>query len=223
MQKAKTPLTVIFILLEITLFYFGVFSHFEQHYFQYASIVLAFVFSLLWIRKDNYLIQIALFFTLIADTFLTLLIPLTNAKQIVGITFFALTQITYAIYLHVRSQHRKVFFIIRMITTAVALVVTVLVLREKADYLSLTSIFYYTNLILNLIFSFFTFKKNPLLAIGLIFFLLCDTIVGLSFIRDYIAIGESAILNFIFSLPFNLIWFFYMPSQTLISLQSSRE
>ena len=222
MQKAKKLLTIIFILMEAALFYFAVFSNLERHYFQYTSIVLAFIFSMLWIRKDNYMLQVALFFTLLADTFLTLLIPLTPAKQITGMTFFAIVQIIYAIYLYIKSQHRKVFFIIRMITTAVALVVTTLVLREKTDYLSLVSIFYYTNLIMNLIFSMFVFRKIPLFAIGLVFFILCDTVVGLNFIGSYISVGDNPFLSFLIHNSF-LIWFFYIPSQTLISLQSSRE
>ena len=92
------------------------------------------------------------------------------------------------------------------------------ILKDKFDFLSAISMFYFTNLILNIVLSFFEFKKSPLFAIGLLLFLGCDIFVGLQVANGlYINIPTDSILYNIIFAPFNISWLCYLPSQTLIS------
>ena len=62
-------------------------------------------------------------------------------------------------------------------------------------------------------------KKSPLFAIGLVLFLLCDTIIGINVASGaYITISEASLLYKITHLPFDLAWVFYIPSQAFIAL-----
>ena len=98
-------------------------------------------------------------------------------------------------------------------------IVVILVLKDKADFLSLISMLYYTNLILNLVFSFFEIKTNFYLVVGFLLFLCCDTIIGLQAASGgYLAIEETSFIYKIIFTDFNLAWLFYFPSQVFLSL-----
>lgn len=172
-------------------------------------------------RKFN-LINLALMFTVIADGFLVLA---TNPIQAPGTSFFACAAITYFVYLFMKEPRkiRNIHLLIRVLLVIVVLVIAAIVLKEKTDYLSMISMFYFTNLVLNIVFSFATFRTNKLLSIGLVLFALCDIVVGLSAGANvYIPVKEGGIIQAIINAPINLAWLFYLPSQVLISLFSLR-
>lgn len=192
---------------------------------QFTSIALVFTFSLLFVRlkeDKNFIIQLALLFTVMADLFLVLIRPLNQA---LAMSFFSVTQMLYFVKILI-SEKRKGFRLANLISRIVAIVlvqvITLLVLKGKADYVSLISMFYFTNLVLNLLFAFLNFKQNPTLAIGLLLFMFCDIFVGLqSAIGVYIDIPATSIIYKIVFSPFNWAWFFYIPSQTLLSISCS--
>ena len=107
---------------------------------------------------------------------------------------------------------------------AVAEAITVAILRGNTDPLAVISICYYVNLIFNIILAFLQFKNYRLFAIGLVFFLLCDTVIGLQVMSSgYLPIPDGSLLHRILYLPINLAWLFYLPSQVLISLSSRKK
>ncbi|MBQ7817629.1 MAG: hypothetical protein IJ388_02375 [Oscillospiraceae bacterium] len=183
----------------------------------YAAIVLCFLFA--FVHAKNFWIIGGLACTVGADFFLVVCSPI---QQLWGMVFFLGAQSLYAAMLH-RSLPGKPFFIARIALIAIAEAVTVAILRGNTDALAVISICYYVNLIFNIILAFVQFKKYKLFAVGLVFFLLCDTVIGLQVAAGgYLPIPEgSALHNFLF-MPFNLSWFFYLPSQILISLSSKK-
>ena len=112
---------------------------------------------------------------------------------------------------------------VRLGLIAIALSVTVLVLQENTDALALVSLCYYANLIFNIVMTFLQFKSDKLFPIALVLFLLCDTVIGLQVAcGGYLPITEGSLLYRIIFMPFNLSWFFYLPSQVLISLRGAK-
>ena len=92
------------------------------------------------------------------------------------------------------------------------------VLQASTDALALVSMVYYVNLILNLLFSFLQFRKQPLLSVGFLLFLLCDTVIGLNMLDAYLPISRESLLYAVIDPGFNLAWAFYLPSQTLLAI-----
>ena len=181
----------------------------------FLSIVLCFCFALLsW--GDKFTIA-GLACTVMADLFLVVWQP---QQQLWGMVWFLCAQSLYAIRLQ-RGKHSKVLGIVRIALTGIGALVTVLVLREKTDALAVISVCYYANLMMNIVQSMANFKKVPLLAIGFVLFLLCDTVIGLQVAAGgYLPISEGSLLHRIIFMDFFLSWFFYLPSQVLISLSS---
>ena len=214
-------LSALFITVEVAL---GVFLQVSDEYvpeLSYASIVISALFCLLFFTKspDYYYTQLGLLFTLGADYFLVLLSP---RNQLWGMIFFCGTQICYFLRLyslHASRRARVAHLTARVSLTAIALLLTVLILRENADPLSLVSLFYYANLVMNLAVSFTQFKAAPLFPIALLLFLMCDTVIGLQAMAEsyFEGFAESAIYPLLYP-DFNLAWAFYLPSQALIPL-----
>lgn len=178
----------------------------------YLSILLCLLFSL---TGRSRLITGALACTAGADFFLVVSSPI---QRLSGMVCFLCAQALYAAMLH-RNQPSRIFLSLRAGITALAVAVTVLVLREKTDALALVSICYYANLIINLITAIA--QKNKLFSVALVLFLLCDTVIGLQVAAgNYLPIAEGSLLHRILFMDFNLAWFFYLPSQVLIVLSS---
>ena len=189
----------------------------------FLCVVVPFLFSLTFISKDFDTIytQIALFCTVMADLFLVVLEPQIRG---VAMTFFFITQLCYALRT-LRFYNKKIVFIIVYVFAVVLVITTtIIVLKNKTDYLSIISMLYYTFLVCNVIFSCIKFKYSPLLAVGLILFICCDTLIGLKMaIGTYIDINPSSFLYIISHTTFNLAWLFYIPSQTLLALSVYRK
>lgn len=190
---------------------------------QYASVVLAFAFSLLFSGKTpkRFLIQIGLFATCVADYFLVVSDPIAQSP---AMSAFVITQIAYCALI-VSFSGRFFNFVhltIRSVACIAAEIVTALVLKDRFDYLSAVSMFYYANLIINATFSFILFKKLPIFAMGLLFFILCDTVIGLNVaVGTYIFIDETSFLFAISHSSFNWAWAFYLPSQVCIAVTAA--
>lgn len=188
---------------------------------QYISIGLCLAFSLIFIKADkfNLFISIGLLLTLGADTFLVMIRP---QNKLAGMIFFLAAQIVYCVYLMLKNKNKKVNIInlsIRIIGSILISIIAYLVLKDAFDALSLVSSVYIFNELVNIVFSFFTFGENKLFSIGFVLFFVCDIFIGLSVANGvYLQISSSlasAISNGLLS------WAFYVPSQTLIALNTS--
>ena len=188
----------------------------------FSTVLIACLFSLLFSRKNicGILTLLGLIFTVCADVFLVLM---TDGDKLFAMYFFAFVQLFY--FLRVMIEHtggkiRKVHLTVRIELLFLSLILTCAVLGDGVDKLSVVSMLYFTNLLVNIVFSFFNFKRAPMLAIGLLLFAFCDIFVGFSMLDLYIPISESSIIYKLSHTGINLIWLFYVPSQTLIALSS---
>ncbi len=226
-KNVLIPLSALFALAEITLSLFHqVTRGAVSAYASYAAIVLACIFCVVFIEPSSQYVmtQTALICTAFADYFLVI----SRVQQrLPAMLFFSITQICYFILIHrnMKSQSlRKVHLIAQASLSVFAVILTLAVLQSKADALSLVSLFYFANLLSNIVFAFIDFKASPLLAIGLLLFICCDITVGLSMIDLYFDIPSDSVIYSIINPGFDLAWAFYIPSQTLLalSLLSSR-
>ncbi len=190
---------------------------------QFSAVALAFIFSVCFISiKDRKITtQSALIFTLLADIFLILVSP---RNQALAMTFFSISQILYFVKLLRETQNKTIRLcnlILRIILIITVQIVTLIVLKEKADYIAIISMFYFTNIVLNMVFALINIKTNPMFAIGLICFLICDIFIGLNCaVGVYINVPETSFIYKLAFPTFNFAWLFYIPSQTLIALNS---
>lgn len=188
-------------------------------YSSFSAIVLCFAFSALHLKTGSKLITAGLACTVAADYFLVVCAP---AQRLIAMVFFLAAQTFYAVRLH-REIKKKALVWFRLGLTVLALAVCVVVLRDKVDALALVSLCYYAALICNLICAFADFRHNKQLAIGFVLFLLCDTVIGLQVASEgYLPIAQQSLLYRILFTGFNLSWFFYLPSQVLISLSGRK-
>lgn len=189
----------------------------------YVSVLLAFFFSLLWLKngKSSALISIALFFTACADYCLVVNL---SAPYELALAFFAVVQLSYCVLLAVNQSPRlrKIHLFTRGVAVIAALLLTVVVLGKKTDLLSLLTIFYFSNLVCNFAFSCVQIKSYAVFALGLLFFIGCDVFVGLRYADGvYFNLPTDGLLFKLTQIGFTLIWTCYIPSQTLISLASA--
>ncbi len=190
----------------------------------FSSVVLAFLFSAYFYlafakNSDGLLTVFALLFTVCSDFCLVILDPW---QQLVAMVFFSIVQLLYFCRICLKSKNRKdliVHLSVRIMAIIISLVTAFIVLKERTDALSLISMFYYSNLLINIVFSLKYRKYSLLLPIGLICFVICDTLVGLSQMSNmYFDFAEDSFLYKITHTDFDLIWFFYVPAQTLLAL-----
>ena len=186
----------------------------------YAAIILACLFCLVWMEptRPYLLTQAALLCTVCADYFLVWCEPQIKLPAMI---FFLVAQLLYATRLwdsENRPSYRRWHVPTRMLLSVAILAVTPAVLQASTDALALVSMVYYVNLILNLLFSFLQFRKQPLLSVGFLLFLLCDTVIGLNMLDAYLPISRESLLYAVIDPGFNLAWAFYLPSQTLLAI-----
>ena len=182
----------------------------------FGAILLCFLFSLLQFKGGNRWIILALAFTVMADFFLVAVSPI---QRLWGMVCFLCVQTVYAIML-TKERPSGMILSFRVAAVCIALLCVFLVLGENTDLLAVISLIYYATLIFNVIHAFLIPRKR-LFAVALILFLLCDTVVGLQVAAGgYLPIAEGSALHQILFSGFNLAWFFYLPSQVLISFCS---
>lgn len=186
----------------------------------FVVVVLACLFCVLFTERSiSYIFtQIALVCTVFADYFL---VYSEEMMQLPAMILFSVTQICYFLRLYFEDadgKRKKLHLVCRIFLSLAAITLTLAVLGKNSDAVAVVSMFYYANLILNTVFAFIGFKKNPLFAIGLLLFILCDTVVGLSMIDGYLPVSQDSLIYKMTHPEFNLAWVFYVPSQTLLSI-----
>jgi hypothetical protein len=173
-NKLILTFSCIFILIELQLSYL-IQTTSPPNKIQYLSVILACIFCLVFVEKSkSYLFtQIALIFTVFADFFL---VYLNNSNRLFAMICFSVTQITYFLRIYFEDENqtrKKVHLVLRASLSLIILISTCLVLGKHTDALALVSIFYYVNLVLNIVFSFFNFKNSWIFMLGLICFVIC--------------------------------------------------
>ena len=162
----------------------------EADAFRMSSVILCALFCLLFAeRSPAYLLtQGALVCTVCADYFLVWLQPMV---QLPAMLFFLVAQSAYTVRLyltdHSATRRRWQRWAVPVLGAA-AVAVTAIVLGQGADALALVSMLYYAVLLLNVVFALCRFRGNPLLAVGLLLFLCCDTVVGFAMMDAYLPI-----------------------------------
>lgn len=187
---------------------------------RYTAITLACLCCFLFAQTSYSFLftQLALIFTLVADYYL---VYLQDVQQLPAMLSFSVVQIAYFLRLYFEDENktrRKVHLVLRAALSVAAIAVTLAVLGKACDAVAVVSMFYYANLILNAVFACIFFSKNPLLAIGLVLFILCDTVIGLSLIDTYLPVAQDSPMYRIISPGFDLAWAFYLPSQALLAV-----
>lgn len=187
----------------------------------FLVVILACAFVALFYAKtkEYYLTQIALVGTVFADFFL---VVLDNGTRELAMVFFSITQICYFLRLyfgHTSKRERQIHLILRGIAIVTAMIATIIVLKEKTDFLSLISLFYYANLIINVVYAFVQVKKSLIFALGLVLFALCDLFIGFGVLgSSYLTLEQGTLWYWLAHPGFNLAWLFYVPSQALLAL-----
>lgn len=210
---------LLWLILEIILYIHILFlpSPFPSGVLHFTSIVLAALFVFLHKNTNKTILWLKLgfLFTLIADYFLTL----QRTNQFEGTVFFLFAQITYAmILMDVHPTTRKQSLLIRIILFVVLFGTAALLIARSFDALLIAALLYYGMLVSNAIIATIHFKHHPFLAIGLLLYIGCDTLVGLSQSAPYITLSETSIWYFLLHFPIDLVWFFYLPSQVFLAL-----
>lgn len=182
----------------------------------YAAVILACLSNLLFFENNPrfWLMQVALICTVCADWFLLV----QGSGYEIGMCFFNVTQLAYAArtYLDGTPTARRVQTVVRPLAWVLAVASVFVILGERADMLSLISVFYFVNLALNIIFAFINIKRGILFPLGLVFFILCDIFVGFSQMGGYLDIPEGSFAYWLAHPGFNAAWLFYVPSQGLL-------
>lgn len=221
-------LVPLFIAIQVVLYVLiiGPFSINKVEHVCYLSIIISFIFGLLFFNIKKSLLTLSLFFVLLADFFLVPHFRFGEQvifNQVWGMIFFNIAQFVIAIYLFFNSSIRQhlMQIIVRSIVIILSIGLPFLILKEKNDFLSAISVIYFGTFICNLLFTFFNFRKNKILSIGLLLFFLCDIVTGLSSAASagYLPIDPSSWFyqNILFG-NINFVWLFYLPGISLICL-----
>lgn len=175
-----------------------------------SGIVLCLVYTRQIFRKDI-LLQLALLITFCAD----IVLALNNTAE-AGVVVFFIAQIFHSLRLSDRKFHHQIF-----IFAFIALIATLVSFFMPFPIMYTLCFFYVTALIINILISWrwsVASPQNPRAAFsltGFLLFLCCDICIGVSYL------AFSSALPFFLYAPANFFaWFFYYPSQVLISNSS---
>lgn len=178
--------------------------------------------DIIFSSRDGNLIRIAMLFTLAADYFMVAIEEIDNQT---GVTVFLGTQLFFFLHTLVNDPNKKARItniIFRLSLTLIIVFVAYRVLGDMADSMAIISVIYYANLCSNAIFAhrIGARRGGVVLTIGLILFALCDVNVGISALNELYVGGfpEGSLLYNILNTELDLVWIFYIPSQTLIPL-----
>ncbi len=212
-QRTNRLIKYVFIALEVLLYLFFMINdiqHYSQDFvtasYKYGALLLCFLFVLFantkW-DKQHILISIAFLFTAIADFFLLFM----NSYADIGIACFIVVQATYLAIIHENTETRikKKSLSLRVIVMVAA--VALLYFTNNISLLNVFAVVYFINLVINCLDAWL-YSRNLGFAIGLSLFVLCDICVALFYLTD----NSLAALG---------MWFFYLPSQVLISISNT--
>lgn len=222
-KKLNLGLSLLFIIIMMSLYISFLFfsAKIPVAKVEYAGIVVCFLFS--WAvfcdKVDTWLVRLAFLFTLISDWFLVI----KQDQFVLALITFSIAQVFYATRLWINDGKRKNGKHIYLRIAIIALVELVAVFITKSltinfDLQLFLALLYFTLLVMNVILAFMQMRKNILFTIGMLLFLGCDIMVGLSKFGDYLTLSESSIIFKLLNFPVDLVWFFYFPSQTLLAL-----
>lgn len=189
----------------------------------YASVGISLAFSLLTFISgvDGVLLRLGLGLTVVADYFLILATPI---NEVAGVAVFSAVQMCYFVALLIKQhtvREKTVHILIRVLLVATIMPVAFAVLGERTDTLSLLSVFYYANLLCNIVFAFKTRSYGYVFAGGLLMLALCDLFLGLGYLgMHYLGAGKGSFLYWITHSGLNIPWLFYVPSCALIALST---
>ncbi len=184
----------------------------------YAVVVLAVLFCFLFIEKSGrYLFtQLALVFTAVSDWYLVLH---PERGYLTAMLFFTVVQLAYGARILLEDRKRTRFhLLLRLSLSLLAIALCLFIAGDTADALALVSMFYFANLVANAVLALIRIKESPLLAIGLVLFVLCDIFVGFGMLGTYLPLPNTPLLEFLTSPPVNMAWVFYAPAQVLLAL-----
>jgi hypothetical protein len=188
--------------------------------FSYACIILSCLFcALLSDGSKSWLFtQLGLIGTVGADFFLVFL-PVQI--RVPGMIFFCGTQIAYFLRIYHEDENRirkRVHLILRACASIVGLIVTPLVLGARVDAVAVISIFYYANLLCNVLFALLNFKSSRLFALALLFFILSDTLLGFQALSDYFLIPKGSFIYHAVLIGKRIFYPLYILSQVCIPI-----
>jgi hypothetical protein len=236
-NKAIVGLVLFLYVLFLYMDFYNAKISINSKYIKYMCILLCFLLSILTNRKqivekgkgtivynnrDIYLLQLAMFLTVIADLFLVIL-----DSYILGIVCFCLVQITYSIRYTIKKSKMTLLKKNMIFQCVVIIYVLINFLIIKINILLPISLFYSICLINAFSKAIMLWKSNLypcpskyFIVFGMILFLLCDICVGLSNIYILLDITGYFFIKLQQTTWF-LIWVFYIPSQLLLSLSGS--
>ncbi len=217
---------VVFLLAEVALFFLiQISSGGLYEVLAYLSVGLSFCFSLLSLLCGfrGMFLRLGLGITMLADYFLILATPVNEEA---GVAVFSLVQMCYfvALMLYSKNVKERVLHIsLRISLVALMAIVAVIILGDAIDLLVILTIFYYGNLLCNIVFAFIRLPYGIMFALGLLLLALCDLFLGLGFLgENYLGATEGSFLYLITHSGLNIPWLFYVPSCTLIALSTHR-
>ncbi|WP_408629709.1 lysoplasmalogenase family protein [Alkaliphilus flagellatus] len=211
-------LYILFLYIDI----FNIQDFISSDILKYISIIFCFLITLILgenclDKKDISLLQTGLFITVFADLFLLIL-----DYYILGITLFCFVQIIY--YIRYKG-YRDSFTIVRFIIIflfIMAVYFTLNIFIIKIDFILAIAFFYSICLMTSTIEAIKAFKNNLypypnnyMVLWGMIFFFLCDINVAISNLTREIFVP-------LYNISILLIWFFYLPSQILLSISGNK-
>ncbi len=220
MKKVEKIALYLYIFIEIGLYLSFLIIDFctksDSTIIKYVSIIIiniASLFTIIVNKKGNYYFLLGLIFTLISDTFLLLI----NNYYVIGLICFNIVQNLYIIGL--KNEISK-YFKIQLLIRLVILIICVCISFVNKEYEIMLSASYITFLVMNILTLILFCKKNKkniTLLMGFCLFLLCDINVGLNNLNYYFPLNQQT-NDILQNISSNLMWFFYLPSQILISL-----
>lgn len=240
----KHVITTVFLILQVVLYiWFLVLDITDgnillSNRLKYITVILCLLYVLLLWRKEKenkaiYLLWFALLFTAVSDL---ILLFMTDIYYVLGVITFIVAQQLHGlrlIYLKQESvqeikhglipQWSKIVMIQLLITLMICMLLQWM--KVSIDPLIIVTAFYFVSLCTNVLHSvsLVSIKKTGqilLYASGLILFLLCDISVGIFNLSSFISL-TTPIYDLLYSVSAVLMWFFYAPSQTLISLSAA--
>ena len=174
----------------------------ELHYVKFGFIVLCFVISLYYKKP------FAALFTAIADYFLVVLV-----MNEIGVTVFILAHLCYI----ARFSGTKKFLPFCALFIMPAFAAVWALVGQFVAYLVFVSAIYAQCFLFSLFCALagffrkqFPYPNGVFIAVGMILFVFCDICV----LIFNVASGSAS------NIAFNLIWFFYAPSQLLLALSA---
>ncbi|NLJ77971.1 MAG: hypothetical protein GX329_01265 [Tissierellia bacterium] len=191
---------------------------------KFTSIILISIISFLgqeysYNNRDRIILQAGFFITIFADLFLLIL----DKNYIVGIALFSIVQILYSVRYGLNGARTTIIgFSILFLNLIIVHIIT------GIQFLIIISIYYSICLLISTIrglklylHRLYSSPNRHMIALGMMFFLLCDINVVFSYIVG--RMGWTNIIGYdLYRISSVSIWLFYLPSQVLLCLSGYR-